>query len=460
MLLSVLFLLAYIAALALCIYLAVKRPWLKSLLSLIAASVSFAEADILTRLFLSSFGGILSNALKEGFLELLGMRNEATVRESAMLRVSAFAVTIILGVISFIIFFALLLAVNSLIKRLLFRLFAKKKYSAYSPEKKLPVLSVAIALISFMVVSFAIIYPLGAGANITTSASKATGYYPPSSVLTNPICRLYGPAGRSFFDSLTRTEYTDEFVNSDEAQRGTEIYFSAMKITKGLDADDTAVEQIAESLRTSYIMTDFTSELAANAASSWKSGLKFMNKSLKIPAGRNGELVLDVLDIVSRWERENLVSDIETTVNIYKLLKSNGINKLSDGEALAATLADPEFVKSLFHELCVNGDFIEIIPKLMKFGVGSAVDAMGMEMNDDYVIEFDAEDLTEEEWLNEAEALSTIMNRINEMKKEDGKIDAAALLKDLYEIKNSKLLTNLFTNILIQLLANMAEGAV
>ena len=52
------------------------------------------------------------------------------------------------------------------------------------------------------------------------------------------------------------------------------------------------------------------------------------------------------------------------------------------------------------------------------------------------------------------------MNRINEMKKEDGKIDAAALLKDLYEIKNSKLLTNLFTNILIQLLANMAEGAV
>ncbi len=450
---TIIFTLVYLALMGVCLYLAYKRHWIKSALSLAVGAISLPEAYFLARGFVKAFGEPLSNALKEGFLELLNLRSDVMVRETAMLKVSAFGVTIILGMASFLVFFAILWAVNTLIKRLIFSKLLKKA------EQVQPVLSVVFALLSFAVVSFAVLYPLGAVSDIAVSAAKNCGYKLPVSVMASPVGRLYGIAGRGFFDRLTKVG--DEFVNSDEAERGAEIYISLKMVAEGKDEDGGSIERIAESMKSSYLLTDFSSELAANAANSWRNGRKFMNKTLKMPEGRNGELVGDILELVSGWQRDNLVQDIDTGINIYKLLKEHGILKVNDGAVLFEALSDREFDERLFAELSGNDDFIAVIPKVLKFGIGSAVDAMEMEMNDEYIVEFDAKSLTEEEWKKEAEAFSILLSRMKELSEESegGSLDILGLLGDMYELRDSKILSNMLVNLIIQILYNMQLGA-
>ncbi len=453
MLISIIFSILYLCALALCVWLAWRGGWVRALLSLLVNAVSFGEAFLLSRGFTAAFGQSLSNALKEGFLELLSLRSSAMVRETAMLNVSSFAIGAVLGMASFLVFFGIAVLLNSLLKRLLFRLFSGKKYSGFAPKKKLPGAAIPIALVSFFVTSFAILYPVGAAASIAGSAAKTCGYKLPASVLTNPVSKLYGFGGRGFMDIVAKPQNA-EFTDSEELSRGAEIYISLRKVAEGKDADGGSIEQIAKSLKDSFLLTDFSSELVANAANSWKNGLKYLNRTPKLPEGRSGELVRDVLEILSGWKRENLVADIDTAINVYKLLQDNGIRKLDDGNVLFEALADEDFCEGLFLELSRNGDFIAVIPKVMRFGIGSAVDAMEIEMQEEYLVEFDAESLTEEEWRYEAKAFSTLIGRMNAMNGE-GSMDVIGLLSDLYELRESKLLSNLLINLLIQLLANM-----
>lgn len=448
----IIFTLVYIAVFAACMYFAWKRAWQKSLASLAVAAVSFLGAYYLAKHFNVTVGAAVSDALKEGFLEVLNLRSDVMVRETAMLNVSAFAVNIIFGMTVFLLFFGLLYAVGSLIKRALFAAFTKKSYASYKTEKSLPILSAAIALISFGTVSFALLYPLGAASDVALNAADRCGFRIPATVLTNPISRIYGIKSREFFDSISYV--SDEFVNSEEAQRGAEIYMSLKNVRHGLD-DGSAAEHIAESLRDSYLLTDFGSELVANAANSWKNGRKYMNKTVKIPEGRNGELVTDVLEILSGWQRDNLIEDIDTAINVYKLLREYQITKINDGAALMKALSHEEFDRKLFLELSRNSDFIAVIPKVMHFGIGSAVDAMKLEMNDEYIVEFNAKELTEGDWINEAKAFSTLLSRMEEMGSEDGDFDVLAFLNDLYELRDSKLLSNMLLNLLIQILYNM-----
>lgn len=456
---SVLFMLIYAAALALCVYFAVKRHWLKSCLSAAAAVLPIPAAYYLAKKFVAAFGASLSDALKEGFLELLNLRSDVMLREKAMLNVSAYAVNALLGIAAFLLCFFLLWALCSFVKRLIFVLAAKRSYSEYDTPKKLPVLSAAFSLVSFAAVSFAVLFPLGAASDIAASAAKTCGYRLPASIISNPIGRLYGIAGRGFFDNLTEIEGVTEFVNSDEAERGTEIYISLRKVAEGADADGESIGRISESLKSSYLMTDLMSELVANAANSWKNGRRYMNVTPKIPDGRSGELVKDTLEILSGWERENLVSDIDTAINVYKLLRRRGITRLDDGAALFEALSKEDFDKELFTELSQNGDFIAVIPKVLHFGIGTAVDAMEMEMNDDYIVELDASSLSREDWLKEASAFSVLIARMRTMSENRDDPDTLGLLKDLYSLRGSKLIGNVLINLLIQILYNLQLAA-
>ena len=381
------------------------------------------------------------------------------LRETAMLKVSSYAVNAILGITAYLICFFILWGLLSLVKRLIFRLFYKKDYRACDPPKKLPVLSAVFSLISFGAISFSVLFPLGAASNIAASAAKVCDYRLPASIVANPISRLYGAAGRGFFDSLTEIKGVTEFVNSDEAQRGTEIYISLRKVAEGADADGESIERISDSLKNSYLMTDVMSELVANAANSWKNGRRYMTVTPKFPAGRSGELVKDTLEILSGWERENLVSDIDTAINVYKLLRRKGITRLNDGAALFDALAEEEFDRELFAELSHNGDFLAVIPKVLRFGIGTAVDAMEMEMNDDYIVELDTSKLNEDDWLSEASAFSVLISRMKTMSENSGSPDTIGLLADLYSIRDSKLIGNVLINLLIQILYNLQLAA-
>ncbi len=458
MLALILFILIYAAALALCVYFAVKRNWLKSCVSAMAALIPLPLSYSMAKKFVGAFGASLSGALKEGFLQLLNLRNDIMLRDEALLRVSSYAVNAILGIAAFWLCFLALWGMLTLIKHfIIFGVIINKDYKSYDPPKKLPILSAAFSLVSFGAVTFALLFPLGAASDIAASAAKVCDYRLPASVINNPIGRVYGIAGRGFFDSLTEIEGVTEFVNSDEAQRGAEIYIALRKVAEGADSDDSSIDRISGSLKSSYLMTDLTSEIAANAANSWKNGRRYMNITPKLPDGRSGELVRDVLEIMSGWERENLIQDIDTAINVYKLLREKEITRLSDGEALFAALSEEEFDKELFAVLSKSRDFIAVIPKVLRFGIGTAVDAMEMEMNDDYIVELDAASLSEQDWQREASAFSLLISRMKTMS--EGNTDTLGLLADLYSVRDSKLIGNVLINLLIQILYNLQLAA-
>lgn len=455
---SILFTVIYIAVLAAAVFFAFKKPWVKSLISLIINVLSFFAAFLASRYFVGLFGDSISEELKEEFLVALNLHSSVTVRDTAMLSVSKLAVTVLISISSFLILYFIFLLLLHAVKLAVFHLASGIKYREYDPEKKLGWLSAVISVLSFAVVSLAVLYPVGAASDIAVCAAENCDYELKSSVLTNPISRMYGLVGRGIFDKITEIEGNDNFVNSDEAELGSEIYISVLKVKEGKDYDGKSIDRIAGALKSSYIFTDFTSELVANAANSWRNGYKFMNKTVKIPEGRNGELVSDVLEILSNWQRENLIQDINTTINIYKLLQSNGIMKINDGAVLLEALGEEQFCEALFLELSGNDDFIAVIPKVMRFGIGSAVDAMKLEMNEDYIVEFNAKELTVEEWKQEAKAFSTLMKRMSAMSG-DEKFDVMGFLSDLYELRSSKILSNMLLNLLIQILSNLLSGA-
>lgn len=453
---SIVFTVLFLAALACTVWLAGKKKTSRTAASLAAQAVAFVEAYFSARAFVGTFGQRLSEALKEGFSEMMNISSDVMVRDEATMRVSAFSVTVILGVVSFILFFFMFFVINMLIIKLLF--FRKKKTFVPASDfvRKINPASAVISVISFALISFVILFPLGAASDIAASAAKSCEYKLPASCLTNPISRLYGFAGRPFFDSLTKS--AEEFETGDEAQRGAEVYICIRKVTEGKD-DGTGAEKIAKSLKSSYLVTDFTSELCANAASSWKNGRRFLNRTVKIPEGRNGELVSDVLEILSGWKRENLIEDIDTAINIYNLLHEHDILKISSGPELMEALSDEEFSVQLFEELSGNGDFIAVIPKVMRFGIGSAADAMELEVNGEYIVEFDAKELSHDDWVYEAKAFSKLLGRMAAISKEGDKLDLPGLLADLYELRDSKIIGNVLLNLLIQFIYNLQLSA-
>lgn len=452
----IIFTIVYFTALGMCVFFAWKRPWVNSLMSAVAAAVSFGEAYLLTRLFISEFGGTLSDALKEAFLELLNMESAYTIRDTATLKTASFAVTILLGLAAFLVLFLILWIINSFIKKMLAAMLFKNGRSDADPTVLRRLLSVAGGLVSFGVVSFALMYPLGAVSNIVNSAADICGYEPKASIITNPVSKLYGVAGRDYFDALTKIDSAEDLVNSDEAQYGAEVVISVMQISQG-EAEDSAV-RIAKSLRSSYILTDLISEVVANASNTWMNGREFLYMEPEMPKGREGELINGIFEMLSQWRRENLVQDIDTSIYVYDLLRRYDIMAAGDGEELLEALSQEEFVEELFLELSRNEDFIEMIPQVMRFGLSSSADALKIEMKNEYIVEFDARGLSEDEWRKEAEAFSTLLRRMSILSRGGQKIDIEGLLNDLYALRESKLLSNILLNLLIQLAYNVQQG--
>lgn len=453
---SVLFTVIFLALLGLCLFCAWRRSWVRSVSSLGVTLAAFGGAYGLTRLLVSAWGGPFAEALKEIFLIAFGLKSEATVRETATYAAADAFVSVVLGVSTFLFLFGLLWLIFSGVKRLLFRKIAGVKYGVFTGAKRLPALSVLLALLSFGAASFAVLYPLGAASSAVHDAAARSAYPLSASVLTNPISRSYGVLGRGFFDSLTRPKEEVPYRISDEAEHGAALAMALRNLGEERGEDEANVALVTEALRGSHLLPDFLSEVAANAAANWKAGHSFLNMELEIPEGRSGELVRAALDTVTRWEAENLEQDLETGLRIYILLRAHGITSLEDDGPMLKALCEQDFSERLFLLLSGNPDFIELIPKIMRFGIGSALDAMHFEMKDEYIQEFDASSLTAEEWREEAGIFSRVLSQMGRMA--DGDPDLNALLKDLRALSGSKLLDNFITNLVIQILANLLSG--
>ncbi len=453
---SILFTGLYLAALGVCLFFAWKRSWVRSAASLGVSVFTLLESFLLTRLLVSAWGGPFAEAMKEVFLILFGLQGEGTLRTDATYAAADVVISAFLGTAAFILFFLLLWLLNTFLKRLLFRKISGVKFAEFTSAKPLPAASAAAALLSFAAVSFALLYPLGAFSNVMTSAAKASGRPLDAPLLTNPVSRVYGAAGRPFFDAVIRTKGEDPICTSDEIEYGAEFAMALQNVQEGRDADGESAACISGALRSSRLLPEFVAEVVANAAESWKTDHEFLNMKLDLPEGRSGWLVSEVLDHLSRWKAENLVEDVETAIRLYQLLTEYGITDLEDGEVLLDALSEKDFTERLFLELSGNADFIDLIPKVMRFGIGSALDAMHFTMDDDAIVAFDASSLGREEWRKEAEIFSRVLARLNLMI--DGEIDLRGLLEDLRAIPDSKLLGNFIANLVIQVLGNLTAG--
>lgn len=410
---SIIFSIIFTAALCCCMVLAWKRDWVKSLLSLAVSAISLIEAYIFSRLFIRSGTERLSEQIKKQLWDILDLSGPAA-DSTAVEDLYDFALNILLGMISFLLLFLLLRLINNILKRLIFSKAAGVKYSKFSSRRKIPAVSVAASLLSFIICTFAVLYPLGASSSIALSASHISGTSLPTYILTNPIIRAYGIPGRPFFDAVTRASGEEEFKSSDEIQKVIEIAIVLKRVSDGGYGDETSINYIVDSLRSSYLFTGIASEFVANAAEAWKKGEDYMNISVEIPEGRGGTLMVGVLDILSRWERDDLIRDIDTVIEVSKICDKYEVDKIGDGSELFAALCNENFTEELFMELFSNEDFSAAVPLVVQFGIGTALDTVKEEMKDEYNIEFNEDGMSEEEIAEKAREFSEMLNEIRD----------------------------------------------
>lgn len=457
-LVSITFTAIFIIFLIVYLYYASKRQTKKNLYSLGANLITFLETFIVTKVVVNVFGAKVASS----FSSLL-LKEEEWTKMDATSEFVRFIFTIVFGVVLFYLIYIVLVVINHLLKRLIFKVVNKVPYKKYESEKESnKFVNVGVGLVSFLVFTFAFLFPFGALVNVTSYAKKDTGYSMSNSAFVlfdNPIFKAYSFVGTEpFFNSLTAIKENKNINSTKELKGLTTIGFSFLK-AKESKRDEIDTEIFRRELTTTYLLPSFLSEVCANAATKFKNNEPFLGVTLSIPTDKSKNLYLDTLEVISNWQREDLVDDIETTFEVYSLLQENGVKDIENPENLLPAMEKDEFSEALFLALFHNKDFKKLVPTFMNFGVDTILESVGISSNGDYVSKTNYNNMTDEEIVKEARIFSLALRQIEEIKNLDASImtmdDFNRIADNLNKIKDSKLLNDVLYNVVYKLLENI-----
>lgn len=452
----------FIASLFLCIYIYGKRHTLKNVWSLITNIITFVETFLLTKLFSLLIGPSISGILENVVNKSLKVQEEWTTSNSINDFIS-FGSTIVINVLIFLLIFLILYLLNQLlIKKVIFKKVHKAKYSHYAPKNKdNKVVNVLCGVVTFVVISFALLYPFGALVNSGNISADKVEYKfnkDERALFDNKILKLYSHIGsKSFFNNITYFKATNEEVkNSDEVEGLLVITYALVNISKEEDVTKN-VNEIKESLTDTYLIPTLISELCSNAATRFKNNESFLGMTLKIPNDASKEFYIDLLEIVSKWDKTSLIENINTIFDLYDILYNNHILQAENTDDLINAISKDDFNEDLFLCLFTNKDLKILLPKFMNYGISSLFDSLNIKTtNKEFIDIKDFNNLTEDDIKNEARIFSLIVRQFIEIDsykgKEIPKEEFTKILNNLAEIKNSKILSNVIYNTLFEFL--------
>ncbi len=460
---SIVFTIIFILLFAIYIRFALKRDTKKNIFSIISNAISFIVSFIITRISIIFISEPISKLFKKFIEGVFDIRSEYFIKDTAINEFSKFLTTIIIGIIIFILVYLIILLINNAIKKFIFHKIIGEKYKEYKSKNNNIYINLILGVFSFLITSFAFLFPFGAISNIAGKVEKTCNYKMPenmSSIIKNPIIKAYSLVGsRPFFDTLTEIENNKNNIkNSKEFESIFTISCSTLQIYEGNNVDKN-VNIIEDSLSKNYLTSSLISELVSNVAYNLKNGNDIMNTGIIIPKDNSEQLVVGVLDILSKWERQNLIEDVDTVLNIYDMLKSRDINSIDDLDKLLNSLADEQFNEELFLELFENDDFKNMIPVVMKFGIDSALNSLDIKTNTEYIASIDFSTMSEEDVKNEAKIFSAIFKQILQIENKGlnnlTTDDLITIITNIKGIKTSKIFNDMLYNLIYQLVSDI-----
>ena len=463
--LSIIFTIIFLIILIAYLFIASHRKTLKNIFCLITNIITFIMTILITKLTISLAGSKIIPALSETIKEVLNINKDEWIHTDSIELITKFISTIIIGLISFFFIFIVLYIINHLLKRLIFKLIKKVPYGEYeSPKPDNKLVNVGISLVSFIVISFAFLYPLGTFIKITDVSTKATNYNISSlkPVLSNPVIKIYSnPISESIFNTVTKIkDYDNKIKNTDELTSLTTIVLSLSQMEDSDNIND-QINVIKESFTNTYLAPAFVSEVCANAANSWKENKTFMGNTLDIPEDSSKDIYIDLLDIISKWDRDSLVNDIDTIFEFYDILDKHNILDIEDSDEFISSFTDDEFTEELFLCLFRNDDFKSILSSFMNYGIKSSLSNYDLNLDINYVETAAIMELSDEEIKNEAQIFSLTVRqlvKLNEAKgRELTKDEYLEIANNLSKIHKSKILSDSVYNLMNKLLASAAK---
>ena len=258
-----------------------------------------------------------------------------------------------------------------------------------------------------------------------------------------------------FFDKLTKIPSNDEIKTSEEINYilKTSYEISSFEYGKG----DT--EKVKENFSKSYFLPTLIGEVGSEAAKHWKNGEEYLSYQHDVPDGREGKLYLSTLGIIEKWNKKVVVEDVGTILDIYKLMDNYGLEKLEKKDGLLAALAQEEFTEELFIELYSNNDFVQLVPIVVEYGLGTAFDYVEIDLDENYVSKVDVSKLSEEDVRREARIVSGIIKTILDVYRtnerfQNGQMnieDIQKVIEELSKLKDSKVLGDIANEFVFQL---------
>ncbi len=453
---SIIIVLIFILLLALCLFIYYKRNTIKNIYSVITNILTFIITIIFTKLITHPISQSLTPKVVDLIKSSLNISKEEWASSPSLDTISDFFITIVIGIISFILIFTFLYIINHLIKRFVFKHIQKASYQEYSASI-VPV-NLALGIITFFLITTAYIYPVATVADIVNYGVKETNYQLPKnlkSIARNPIFSLYSNTGsKILFNQVTSISHRDNFTTTDELEGLLTIAFAFANMS---DTSNALV--IKETMSNTYLIPNFVSDIISTAATRWQNGESFLGKTITIPENKSKNLYIDVLGILSNWERENLIADVDTVFKLYKILDRNKI--IEDKKALITAISDNEFNEKLFLCLFDNNDFRVILPTFINYGMSTILEGLNINTDQEFIYLYDFRDMTDEDIKNEARYFTITINLINELKTFNANTvtadDYTRIVNDLAEIKDSKILSSIVYNVIYQLVENIAQ---
>lgn len=462
-LVSIIFTIIFLFIFIFYLFVASKRSTLKSIWSLVTNVLTFIESFLITKLFIMLCSNNIASKFSLIIEKLLNINEEEWIRNNSIQEFTKFITIIIFGLLSFLVIFLVLLLINHLIKRVIFKVVYKKKYRDYqSKNGNIIGINILIGIGSFIIVSTAIIYPIGSINHTLKSSAKKVNYNLPNEIkpITNNIVL-----------SIYSNGISDFLFNRVTAQKIDKVKIKTIKELKGMSTMAFALLNIAEDnntksnvkvvkdeLNNTYLVPNFISELCSNAATRWQNGESFMGQTLEIPNDTRKDLYIELLDIISKLDRDNLNNDIDTVFEFFELLKEYNLLNEDADKNLIKVLAEDEFNEKMFLCLFTNNDFKSVLATFMNYGINTVLKELNVTSNKEYIDKSNLQNMTNEDIKNEAKIFSLAVRQIKEIydlrNKDLTMEDYTRIANNLKEIKNSKLLNNVLYNALNKLLQN------
>ena len=429
------------------IYVGLNRGFAKTLISflvnLLDCMIAFFAARLLVNCIAAKAGRDVVTAISNKYASNL---NDLPVVETF----SRFATSVLVGIIEFYVIYFIIHIINSFVKPVV--LYGKVSDKIKFDNK---VATVAVSVLSVSLTMMVLITPIGIVYNSVVPALKDTK--------ANKIPFV----STVYFDRLTAMPNNEHDIKtSEEVKYTVNTAVAAYNIVEGIDGKQDNVELFRRNFERSYFLPTVIADMGSSAAKEWKDGDEFLGARAEIPEGREGELTIKFLNILERWNRKTVVEDVNTILDIVKIFKDYGPEKLEKEDGLLIALSEDEFTEELFVVLYGNKDLSQMIPAVLEYGLGTAFDSINIETKEEYVSNIDVSKMSEEDVKREGRIVAGIIRTVLEVRDASRKInngemteaDIQRIIDELSKLKDSKVLGDIANEFIYQLSINLASN--